>query len=1028
MSSIADDIERSFADVCVSSRREEAVQLLHLPDNHGHIVIDMLAKLLISGSKIEVEAYLRKAFMRLPEGLKLKLIKTAMHIAGQQSLNTGSNTLTVGLKSLKQFSWRNQVHSSWSRWEQGQMTLVDLFHDLARFLYEGTLEPSVYHVLVNKLLKFGGHLCDGRLNVYKTLPVRSIFEIRQVRLSACLTRIYLDYRDDSMDIFDARTTDFLKSHLADGYTAVNSDPLVRWRLDANLREILAYSQGPSGARIDIGRTVRHGKGLIEVESVVSVDAKVVADWRVFSIVLKGRWLNPDEQTAAAVASAGEGVYGDGASDICRHDEAGGNHSPNDSSYEIDQRFFPSHDYPCQYFVLFASAWAGLVKVERVVDMLGCMDIDQEVTGISLPAHNACFLYGSHGLLVYLYKEKEGWQAPYRLVFDDFMYDDVLPTQPSPHNPGYSFVTHSHSSRGDIVRIAYRDSKGGKGRLASADSLGVICVWELSSLPLATAAVAPHPFYEPLVSPLPVARYQLHRECYITLLLFGGQSGEVLYVGTNDRLFVLTWEEDAEGGVGVKSMRELALLDLSPHSWPPTLYVLLAVNSYLRIWRLRELEEGGEDGQEGQGGVQLTSWHHLDTSPWLNLNTGERRDQHHKMQQDNAGSAEDGPDAGHHPSSLTFLALPQESKPPKVVMVLPPMRMQLSSRAPSSFTAQPLQPPPSRPPSSYASFVCYMDNVFSSPLSPLFRLARPLLSLMCVAYQPLALDILAGALGEAAEGWRYAPPYLDRLVHSLAPLLTMSALDSKVRFGESFASLSFWLTCPRSELVGGEGVGGPGGLGYFVDKAVGHNLATSLFLSLGGNKSVCVEPPANLYPPLPYLQRYGPLHLRHTTRALRETTMGVRKLDETANIRGTLPPQLGFIGGLQEVYMRRVGLGGSLPSSLGKLKFLRVLSLGNNRLTGTLPPTLAALPHLQRIVLHQNNLAGQVPALFASSGCIVNLAGNPLLEHGEDVPRGERQALADLYERTGGPRWAVKTNWGGPEHVAQWYKVRARVIS
>ena len=101
----------------------------------------------------------------------------------------------------------------------------------------------------------------------------------------------------------------------------------------------------------------------------------------------------------------------------------------------------------------------------------------------------------------------------------------------------------------------------------------------------------------------------------------------------------------------------------------------------------------------------------------------------------------------------------------------------------------------------------------------------------------------------------------------------------------------------------------------------------------------------------------------------------------------------------------------------------MLSLGNNRLTGTLPPALAALPHLQRIVLHQNNLSGQVPAQFASSGCIVNLAGNPLLEHGEDVPLAERQALVELYERTGGPRWVVKTNWGGPDHVAQWYKVR-----
>ncbi|RYG70416.1 hypothetical protein EON64_00180, partial [archaeon] len=300
----------------MASRREEAIQLLHLPDEYGHIVIDMLAKLLLSGSTAEVESYLRKAFKRLPEGLKLKLGKAAVEIADQHSLTTCRSTLTIGLKSLKQFSWKNQVRSSWSRWEQGQMTLVDLFHDLTHFLYEGSIDPSTYHDLINKLLKFGGHLRNGSTNVYKKLPIRSIHEIRQVRLSSCLTRIYVDSRDGSVDIFDARTADFLKSLPADEYTSVNSDPLVRWRLNANLREILTYSQGGGGARVDIGRTVRHGKGLIEVESVVSVDAKVISDWRVFVFVLKGRWLSPDELKEGDGVGAGEGVYGDGASDIC----------------------------------------------------------------------------------------------------------------------------------------------------------------------------------------------------------------------------------------------------------------------------------------------------------------------------------------------------------------------------------------------------------------------------------------------------------------------------------------------------------------------------------------------------------------------------------------------------------------------------------------------------------------------------------------------------------------------------------------
>ena len=53
--------------------------------------------------------------------------------------------------------------------------------------------------------------------------------------------------------------------------------------------------------------------------------------------------------------------------------------------------------------------------------------------------------------------------------------------------------------------------------------------------------------------------------------------------------------------------------------------------------------------------------------------------------------------------------------------------------------------------------------------------------------------------------------------------------------------------------------------------------------------------------------------------------------------------------------------------------------------GELPKSLSSLKNLQRIVLHQNNLQGSVPDTLGDLGCIVNLAGNPLLKHGPDVP-------------------------------------------
>jgi Leucine-rich repeat (LRR) protein len=149
---------------------------------------------------------------------------------------------------------------------------------------------------------------------------------------------------------------------------------------------------------------------------------------------------------------------------------------------------------------------------------------------------------------------------------------------------------------------------------------------------------------------------------------------------------------------------------------------------------------------------------------------------------------------------------------------------------------------------------------------------------------------------------------------------------------------------------------------------------------------------------------------------------IRKIDETANIKQYLPHQIGYVSGLQEIYARRVGLSGKIPKEIGELRELRVLSMGNNRLTGRLPESLGNLTHLQRIVLHQNNLIGEVPAILGEMGCIVNLAGNPRLEYGADVPISEREALIELFYKTNGHRWTNRTNWITGKPVSKWYKV------
>jgi hypothetical protein len=95
--------------------------------------------------------------------------------------------------------------------------------------------------------------------------------------------------------------------------------------------------------------------------------------------------------------------------------------------------------------------------------------------------------------------------------------------------------------------------------------------------------------------------------------------------------------------------------------------------------------------------------------------------------------------------------------------------------------------------------------------------------------------------------------------------------------------------------------------FHVNISNGHNALAALFLRHCGNKSIAVDHPWH-----EYLRVNGLMHLRRSTRALRDVTLQVRKIDETCNIRGVIPYQIGFISGLQELYARRVGLCGRLP--------------------------------------------------------------------------------------------------------------------
>ncbi len=82
------------------------------------------------------------------------------------------------------------------------------------------------------------------------------------------------------------------------------------------------------------------------------------------------------------------------------------------------------------------------------------------------------------------------------------------------------------------------------------------------------------------------------------------------------------------------------------------------------------------------------------------------------------------------------------------------------------------------------------------------------------------------------------------------------------------------------------------------------------------------------------------------------------------LTGTIPPEIGALGALQELLLgssgRNAALTGSIPPELGNLQSLRYLDLGGNELAGAIPPELGSLENLTYLDLHSNELAGPVP--------------------------------------------------------------------
>ncbi|MCY3747461.1 MAG: Ig-like domain-containing protein, partial [Acidobacteria bacterium] len=79
-----------------------------------------------------------------------------------------------------------------------------------------------------------------------------------------------------------------------------------------------------------------------------------------------------------------------------------------------------------------------------------------------------------------------------------------------------------------------------------------------------------------------------------------------------------------------------------------------------------------------------------------------------------------------------------------------------------------------------------------------------------------------------------------------------------------------------------------------------------------------------------------------------------------DLAGGLPPELGNLTNLSALRLSENGLSGAIPRELGRLARLQSLDLDGNSLTGPIPPELGALANLEHLTLGRNDLSGAIP--------------------------------------------------------------------
>ena len=115
----------------------------------------------------------------------------------------------------------------------------------------------------------------------------------------------------------------------------------------------------------------------------------------------------------------------------------------------------------------------------------------------------------------------------------------------------------------------------------------------------------------------------------------------------------------------------------------------------------------------------------------------------------------------------------------------------------------------------------------------------------------------------------------------------------------------------------------------------------------------------------------------------------RELGDLANLRwlvlnytqltGEIPGELGRMPALELLGLQGVPLSGPIPPELGRMPRLKTLSLAGSNLRGPIPPELGQLAQLERLYLGRNRFAGTIPPELGNLTrlIVMDLKGNDL---------------------------------------------------